>query len=59
MVRDWTILRREMEADGRIFKVDKKTVRSPRTGRDMEVKAIRLRGTAVSEPSRRAEGTLR
>lgn len=42
MLSDWKIISRELAADYRIFKVFAKTVRSPRTGRTMDVKAIEI-----------------
>ena len=41
MIRKWDILHRELEGDFRLFKVQKKQVRSPRTGEVREVKVIR------------------
>jgi len=40
MIREWKILERKPPEDHGIFRVQTKIVRSPRTGTDMEVKAI-------------------
>ena len=42
MIRKWDILHRELVKDFRLFKVQKKQVRSPRTGEVSEVKVIRF-----------------
>jgi 8-oxo-dGTP pyrophosphatase MutT (NUDIX family) len=42
MIRDWEILNRERVADYKIFTLDKKQVRSPRTGDIREVQALRF-----------------
>jgi 8-oxo-dGTP pyrophosphatase MutT (NUDIX family) len=42
MIRDWEILSRERVADFRIFKIEKKQVRSPRTGEISEAQAIQF-----------------
>ena len=42
MIRDWEILRREFIQDFRIFKIEEKQVRSPRTGKLREVQAIQF-----------------
>jgi len=42
MIRKWNILHRELVKDFRLFKVQKKQVRSPRTGEVSEVKVIRV-----------------
>jgi len=47
MIRKWDILHRELVKDFRLFKVQKKQVRSPRTGEVREVKVsrrIRIQG---------------
>ncbi len=40
MIKKWDIISRKLAADYRIFQVFTKMVRSPRTGQEMEVKAI-------------------
>jgi len=42
MIRDWEILSREQVEDFRIFKIEKKRVRSPRTGEIREAQAIQF-----------------
>ena len=42
MIRKWEILQRELDKNFRLFKVQKKQVRSPRTGEVREVKVIRF-----------------
>mgnify|MGYP001124048710 FL=1 len=42
MIREWEILNRERVADYNIFTLDKKQVRSPRTGDIREVQALRF-----------------
>ncbi|MGD8493262.1 MAG: NUDIX hydrolase [Desulfobacterales bacterium] len=42
MIRDWEILQRERVADYNIFALDKKQVRSPRTGEIRETLALRF-----------------
>ncbi len=42
MIRDWEIVSRELIEDLKIFQIEKKRVRSPRTGKAREVHAIRF-----------------
>ena len=42
MIRDWEILGREVIRDFKIFQIEKKRVRSPRTGKASEVQAVRF-----------------
>ena len=42
MIQDWTILKREPVEDFKLFQIQKKQVRSPRTGETSEVQAIKL-----------------
>lgn len=42
MIREWEILKRERVADYKIFALDKKQVRSPRTGDTREVQALQF-----------------
>jgi ADP-ribose pyrophosphatase len=42
MIRDWEICDREFIRDFKIFQIEKKQVRSPRTGRVREVQAIQF-----------------
>ena len=42
MIRDWEILKRERVADYKIFALDKKQVRSPRTGDIREVQTLQF-----------------
>jgi 8-oxo-dGTP pyrophosphatase MutT (NUDIX family) len=50
MIQEWTILERKPVEDHRIFKIHTKTVQSPRTGAEMEVKAISLRDWIMTLP---------
>lgn len=40
MVQEWTVLKRRMAADYRLFQIEEKKVKSPRTGAVMDVQAI-------------------
>jgi ADP-ribose pyrophosphatase len=42
MIGDWKVLGRELIQDYKIFQIENKRVRSPRTGRDSEVQAIQF-----------------
>jgi ADP-ribose pyrophosphatase len=42
MIRNWKVLGRELIQDYKIFQIEKKRVRSPRTGRDSEVQVIQF-----------------
>lgn len=44
MIQDWTILNRKRIADFKIFQIEKKQVRSPRTGDIRDIQAIRSPG---------------
>jgi 8-oxo-dGTP pyrophosphatase MutT (NUDIX family) len=44
LIQDWTILNRNRIADFKIFQIEKKQVRSPRTGEIREIQAIRSPG---------------
>jgi hypothetical protein len=50
MVCDWEILDRQPFEDHRIFRIQTKSVRSPRTGHVMNVKAISFRDWVVVLP---------
>jgi ADP-ribose pyrophosphatase len=42
MIRDWAVLKREPVADFKLFQIQRKQVRSPRTGKTSEVLAIQF-----------------
>jgi ADP-ribose pyrophosphatase len=42
MIQDWTVLKRQQVEDFKLFQIQKKQVRSPRTGKVSEVQAIHL-----------------
>ena len=42
MIRDWEIVKREVIEDFKIFQIEKKRARSPRTGKVSDVQAIRF-----------------
>jgi len=50
MVQKWTILKRRMIADYRLFQIEKKKVKSPRTGAAMDVQAIHFPDWVVVLP---------
>lgn len=50
MVQQWTVLKRQMTADYRLFQIEEKKVRSPRTGAVMDVQAIHFPDWVVVLP---------